>query len=127
MASEDLNEHEAGDMPENYDPLQNEGSENDSKGGEGKKWPGWPGENVFRMLVPILKVGGIIGRKGEFIKKITEETKARIKILDGPPGTSERAVSFFSLYLFLVGFIPIYAYCICFLLCHSWLSKLSIN
>lgn len=127
MASEDLNEHEAGDMPENYDPLQNEGSENDSKGGEGKKWPGWPGENVFRMLVPILKVGGIIGRKGEFIKKITEETKARIKILDGPPGTSERAVSFFSLYLFLVGFIPMYAYCICFLLCHSWLSKLSFN
>jgi hypothetical protein len=127
MASEDLNEHEAGDMPENYDPLQNEGSENDSKGGEGKKWPGWPGENVFRMLVPILKVGGIIGRKGEFIKKITEETKARIKILDGPPGTSERAVSFFSVYLFLVGFIPMYAYCICFLLCHSWLSKLSIN
>ncbi|KAE7997738.1 hypothetical protein FH972_002343 [Carpinus fangiana] len=92
MASEDLNEHEAGDMPDNYDPLQNEGSENDSKGVEGKTWPGWPGENVFRMLVPILKVGGIIGRKGEFIKKITEETKARIKILDGPPGTSERAV-----------------------------------
>ncbi|XP_028790267.1 flowering locus K homology domain isoform X4 [Neltuma alba] len=44
------------------------------------------------MLVPAQKVGGIIGRKGEFIKKIVEETRARIKILDGPPGTSERAV-----------------------------------
>ncbi|CAL0301809.1 unnamed protein product [Lupinus luteus] len=57
-----------------------------------KRWPGWPGESVFRMLVPAQKVGGIIGRKGEFIKKIVEETRARVKILDGPPGTSERAV-----------------------------------
>ncbi|KAM7269370.1 hypothetical protein ACFE04_024867 [Oxalis oulophora] len=61
-------------------------------GGAEKKWPGWPGESVFRMLVPAQKVGSIIGRKGEFIKKIVEETRARIKILDGPPGTSERAV-----------------------------------
>ncbi|CAI9288493.1 unnamed protein product [Lactuca saligna] len=55
-----------------------------------KKWPGWPGENVFRLLVPVQKVGGIIGRKGEYIKKTCEETRARIKILDGPPGTTER-------------------------------------
>ena len=67
------------------------GTGGDGGGGE-KKWPGWPGESVFRMLVPAQKVGGIIGRKGEFIKKIVEETRARIKILDGPPGTSERAV-----------------------------------
>ncbi|MBA0852344.1 hypothetical protein Goshw_004171 [Gossypium schwendimanii] len=60
-------------------------------GGGEKKWPGWPGESVFRMLVPAQKVGSIIGRKGEFIKKIVEETRARIKILDGPPGTTERA------------------------------------
>ncbi|TYI70946.1 hypothetical protein E1A91_D08G259200v1 [Gossypium mustelinum] len=61
-------------------------------GGGEKKWPGWPGESVFRMLVPAQKVGSIIGRKGEFIKKIVEETRARIKILDGPPGTTERDV-----------------------------------
>ncbi|KAL3620623.1 hypothetical protein CASFOL_035535 [Castilleja foliolosa] len=59
---------------------------------EEKKWPGWPGENVFRLLVPVKRVGGIIGRKGESIRKFSEETKARIKILDGPPGTMERAV-----------------------------------
>ncbi|KAF3655171.1 flowering locus K y domain [Capsicum chacoense] len=67
-------------------------AENGSGGGEEKRWPGWPGENVFRMLVPSQKVGGIIGRKGEYIKKTCEETKARIKVLDGPPGTTERAV-----------------------------------
>ncbi|KAB1208873.1 hypothetical protein CJ030_MR6G011309 [Morella rubra] len=90
--SGDVNEHEAPDVREDSDALQKEGFENDLNGGEGKKWPGWPGENVFRMLVPVQKVGGIIGRRGEIVKKITEETKARIKILDGPPGTSERAV-----------------------------------
>ncbi|GER32922.1 poly(RC)-binding protein [Striga asiatica] len=60
--------------------------------GGGEKWPGWPGESVFRMLVPAQKVGSIIGRKGEYIKKTCEETKARIKILDGPAGMRERAV-----------------------------------
>lgn len=91
MANEDVNEHESTDAPENIDPPQKEGSQIDLKGSGEKKWPGWPGENVFRMLVPVQKVGGIIGRKGEFIKKIIEETKARVKILDGPPGTFERA------------------------------------
>ncbi|XP_019258398.1 PREDICTED: flowering locus K homology domain-like [Nicotiana attenuata] len=67
-------------------------AENGSGGGEEKRWPGWPGENVFRMLVPSKKVGGIIGRKGEYIKKTCEETKARIKVLDGLPGSTERAV-----------------------------------
>ncbi|KAK4339489.1 hypothetical protein RND71_040951 [Anisodus tanguticus] len=61
-------------------------------GGGGERWPGWPGESVFRILVPSQKVGGLIGRKGEFIKKMVEESKARIKVLDGPPGTSVRAV-----------------------------------
>eukprot|EP01018_Ginkgo_biloba_P035765 Gb_12788 [translate_table: standard] len=55
-----------------------------------KKWPGWPGDNVFRLLVPAQKVGGIIGRKGEFVKKMCEETRSRIKILEGIPGTPER-------------------------------------
>lgn len=95
-------EPEADQVPEqipdqdlqNSEPEQKEGHDEDSLvGGGEKKWPGWPGESVFRMLVPAQKVGSIIGRKGEFIKKIVEETRARIKILDGPPGTAERAVS----------------------------------
>lgn len=68
--------HGVGDVTENFGSMQQQGSENDSKENEIKRWPGWPGENVFRMLVPAQKVGSIIGRKGEFIKKITEETKA---------------------------------------------------
>lgn len=60
---------------------------------EAKKWRGWPGESVFRLVVPVLKVGSIIGRKGELIKKLCEETRARVRILEGAIGTNERIVS----------------------------------
>ncbi|XXG75645.1 hypothetical protein AAC387_Pa08g0173 [Persea americana] len=57
-----------------------------------EKWPGWPGESVFRLIVPVLKVGSIIGRKGEYVKKMCEETRARIRILEGAIGTADRIV-----------------------------------
>ncbi|CAO2817924.1 unnamed protein product [Amaranthus hypochondriacus] len=54
-----------------------------------QKWPGWPGYNVFRLIVPVNKVGSIIGRKGELVKKICDDTGARVMIsakeeLDAP-------------------------------------------
>ncbi|CAK7341013.1 unnamed protein product [Dovyalis caffra] len=85
-------DHAIDQVPENFEALKQGHDEDTVSGGAEKRWPGWPGESVFRMLVPAQKVGSIIGRKGEFIKKIVEETRARIKILDGPPGTTERAV-----------------------------------
>lgn len=57
-----------------------------------KRWPGWPGHCVFRLIVPVLKVGIIIGRKGELIKKTCDETHARIRVLDAPVGTPDRIV-----------------------------------
>ncbi|KAK8615191.1 hypothetical protein V6N13_068972 [Hibiscus sabdariffa] len=56
------------------------------------KWPGWPGHCVFRLIVPVTKVSSIIGRKGELIKKMCEETGARIRVLDGAVGTPDRIV-----------------------------------
>ncbi|KAJ0961621.1 hypothetical protein J5N97_001118 [Dioscorea zingiberensis] len=56
------------------------------------KWPGWPGDNVFRMVIPVAKVGGIIGRKGELVKKICEETRASVRVLEGPVGNPDRIV-----------------------------------
>ncbi|XP_051116917.1 flowering locus K homology domain [Andrographis paniculata] len=94
---EHVNEHEEHSEPkdgilENSHPDEKQDHADEPVSGGGEKWPGWPGESVFRMLVPATKVGSIIGRKGEYIKKTCEETRARIKILDGPPGTRERAV-----------------------------------
>lgn len=91
---ENFGEPDMDQLPEDSQSQEKRGRDDDlAIGGGEKRWPGWPGESVFRMLVPAQKVGSIIGRKGEFIKKIVEETRARIKILDGPPGTAERAVS----------------------------------
>ncbi|PIN15907.1 PolyC-binding proteins alphaCP-1 [Handroanthus impetiginosus] len=98
MAEENHEEQDLGNsqdtdnVPESPPPEEVKEDENGPTVPEEKKWPGWPGENVFRLLVPAHRVGSIIGRKGEYIKKICEETKARIKILDGPPGTTERTV-----------------------------------
>ncbi|KAK3019475.1 hypothetical protein RJ639_004874 [Escallonia herrerae] len=90
---QNLSEDVVDEVPEDLHPEPKEEHEDDTViGGGEKRWPGWPGESVFRMLVPSQKVGGIIGRKGELIKKMCEETRARIKILDGPPGIAERAV-----------------------------------
>ncbi|GFP99759.1 kh domain-containing protein at4g18375 [Phtheirospermum japonicum] len=95
---EQVNEHDEQNEPEDGIPEishpdeKQDHADEPAVAGGGEKWPGWPGESIFRMLVPAQKVGSIIGRKGEYIKKTCEETKARIKILDGPPGTRERAV-----------------------------------
>ncbi|XP_055822652.1 RNA-binding KH domain-containing protein PEPPER-like [Solanum dulcamara] len=59
---------------------------------EKPKWPGWPGSCVFRLIVPVLKVGSIIGRKGELVKKMCEETGAKIRVLDGPASSPDRVV-----------------------------------
>ncbi|KAK6152196.1 hypothetical protein DH2020_014831 [Rehmannia glutinosa] len=72
---------------------ENAAEEKDKRLEEKKaKWPGWPGHSAFRLVVPAQKVGGIIGRKGDIVKKLVEETGARVRVLDGPLNSSERIV-----------------------------------
>lgn len=70
-----------------------EGGQQQGQPKASERWPGWPGDNVFRLIVPVSKVGSIIGRRGELVKKMCDETRARIRILEGPPGISDRIVS----------------------------------
>uniref|UniRef100_A0A7N0VH52 K Homology domain-containing protein n=1 Tax=Kalanchoe fedtschenkoi TaxID=63787 RepID=A0A7N0VH52_KALFE len=64
-----------------------------SAAADANKWPGWPGYCVFRIIVPVTKVGTIIGRKGDLIRKLCEDTRARVRVLDPPPiPTSDRIV-----------------------------------
>ncbi|CAI9293741.1 unnamed protein product [Lactuca saligna] len=51
-----------------------------------------PGYCVFRVIVPVHKVESIIGRNGDLIKKMCEETKANIRILKGPVSDPNRIV-----------------------------------
>lgn len=89
---ENFEEHDLTGVPEDLQFQEKGHNDELVVGAVGKRWPGWPGETVFRILVPAEKIGGIIGRKGEFIKKMCEESRARIKILDGPPGLPEKVV-----------------------------------
>ncbi|XVF89503.1 hypothetical protein PTKIN_Ptkin19aG0134800 [Pterospermum kingtungense] len=66
--------------------------ENEKAASAAEKWPGWPGYNVFRLVVAVSKVGSIIGRKGELVKKMCDGTGARIRILEGPLATPDRIV-----------------------------------
>ncbi|KAK1420876.1 hypothetical protein QVD17_22807 [Tagetes erecta] len=86
---EDIHMETGADPPSKVPP---EGTTTTTTISPEKKWPGWPGECVFRIIVPVLKVGSIIGRKGDIIKKMCEDTKARIRVLDAPVGTPDRIV-----------------------------------
>jgi poly(rC)-binding protein 3/4 len=77
---------------EDAEQIELDDDDSQEKVEEEKRWPGWPGENAFRMLVPVNKVGAVIGHKGDIIKKMSEETKARIRVLNSPPGVQERVV-----------------------------------
>ena len=65
---------------------------------EPRKWPGWPGDTVYRLIVPVMKVGSIIGRKGDAIKKLCEETRARVRVLEGPAASPDRIVCTLALF-----------------------------
>lgn len=69
------------------------GASGDAVVSEINKWPGWPGHNAFRIVMPVMKVGCLIGRKGELIRRMCDETGARIRILEGVIGTNDRIVS----------------------------------
>ena len=64
--------------------------------GEGEearpRWPGWPGASVFRLLVPADKVGGLIGRRGSTIKRLCDETRARVRVLAAAHAAADRIV-----------------------------------
>lgn len=60
-----------------------------------KKWPGWPGYCVIRVIVPVNKIESIIGRNGDIIKKMSEDTKANISILEGPVYVPYRIVQIY--------------------------------
>ncbi|XP_022149911.1 RNA-binding KH domain-containing protein PEPPER [Momordica charantia] len=103
VAAAELDSTEAGGAESDLDPSNSDylsvpasdsGAQEASNhtGSSDKKWPGWPGDCVFRLIVPVVKVGSIIGRKGDLIKKMCEETKARIRVLDGAVGTPDRVV-----------------------------------
>ncbi|PSC73232.1 KH domain-containing protein [Micractinium conductrix] len=50
-------------------------------------------EVTFRMLAPVVRTGNIIGKGGEHVRRVRQETGARIKVFDPAPGSEERVVA----------------------------------
>ena len=48
---------------------------------------------MYRLIVPLMKVGSIIGKKGETVKKLCVETGARVNVLPGLVTCPHRVVS----------------------------------
>ncbi|XP_051142325.1 flowering locus K homology domain-like isoform X2 [Andrographis paniculata] len=81
---------------ESYNPEEVQGDENATVSVKKAKCGGWPGQTVFRMLVHYQRIGGIMGSRGECIKKLRHESKSQIEILDDLLGTIERAVMIYA-------------------------------
>lgn len=90
-SSPDSEEAEAEQQPSAPQPAssvsagkEDEGEVGLEEGEVGKplRWPGWPGASVFRLVVATDKVGGLIGRRGDTIKRLCEDTRARVRVLE---------------------------------------------
>ncbi|CAI9752994.1 unnamed protein product [Fraxinus pennsylvanica] len=53
-------------------------------------------ETVYRILCPSKKIGSVIGKGGNIVKALREETQAKITVSDSVPGSDERVIIIFS-------------------------------
>nr|CAD1836253.1 unnamed protein product [Ananas comosus var. bracteatus] len=55
-----------------------------------------PIDTVYRILCPVKKIGSVLGRGGEIINALRDETRAKIRVADAIPGAEERVIIIFS-------------------------------
>ncbi|AQK64890.1 Flowering locus K homology domain [Zea mays] len=55
-----------------------------------------PIETIYRILCPAKKIGSVLGRGGDIVKALREETKAKIRVADSIPGADERVIIIFN-------------------------------
>lgn len=55
-----------------------------------------PADTVYRILCPSRKIGGVIGKGGNIVKSLREETQAKITVADTIPGSEERVIIIYS-------------------------------
>lgn len=65
-----------------YDPIYEEYSENFHSS-----------DTVYRILCQSKKIGSVIGKGGNIVKALREETRAKITVSDSVPGSEERVIT----------------------------------
>jgi poly(rC)-binding protein 2/3/4 len=58
--------------------------------------PSEPIETIYRILCPVKKIGSVLGRGGDIVKALREETKSKIRVADSIPGAEERVIIIFN-------------------------------
>ncbi|CAH8345804.1 unnamed protein product [Eruca vesicaria subsp. sativa] len=51
---------------------------------------------IYRILCPVGLIGGVIGKSGKVINAIRDSTKAKIKVFDQLPGSTQRVITIYS-------------------------------
>ncbi|KAJ6861287.1 RNA-binding KH domain-containing protein RCF3-like isoform X1 [Populus alba x Populus x berolinensis] len=54
------------------------------------------GDTVYRILCPSRKIGGVIGKGGNIVKALREETQSKITVADSVQGSDERVIIIYS-------------------------------
>ncbi|XP_058068711.1 KH domain-containing protein At4g18375-like [Magnolia sinica] len=78
------------------DYSDNGGSKRRNPGEEREQYALGPDDTVYRYLCPGRKIGSIIGRGGEIVKQLRQESQSKIRIGESVPGCEERVVTIFS-------------------------------
>ncbi|XP_068641752.1 RNA-binding KH domain-containing protein RCF3-like [Aristolochia californica] len=78
------------------DYSENGGSKRRNPGEEREQYAPGPDDTVYRYLCPGRKIGSIIGRGGDIVKQLRQETQSKIRIGETVPGCDERVVTIFS-------------------------------
>lgn len=78
------------------DYSENRGSKRRNPGDEREQEAPGREDTVYRYLCPLKKIGSIMGKGGEIVKKLRAETQAKISIGETVPGSEERVVTIIS-------------------------------
>ncbi|WOL02845.1 KH domain-containing protein HEN4 isoform X6 [Canna indica] len=55
-----------------------------------------PIDTIYRILCPVKKIGSVLGKGGEIVNALRDETHAKIRVADAIPGAEERVIIIFS-------------------------------
>ncbi|XP_073001756.1 KH domain-containing protein At4g18375-like [Typha latifolia] len=55
-----------------------------------------PIDTLYRILCPVKKIGSVLGKGGDIINALRDETHAKIRVADAIPGAEERVVIIFN-------------------------------
>lgn len=88
----DSNANESSDLPDHLVSSMFDGQDGGDLGGIEAMFHG-PVNVEFRLLVPDHRIGGVIGKGGDVIRRVRQETGAKVRVADPIPGCLERIVS----------------------------------